>query len=48
MVLKRSESEYDVLGAEHAYTAISALGMAEARYQKKKKIELWLLSVMVP
>ena len=33
--LKRSESEYDVFGAGHASTAISAaLGVAEARYQK--------------
>ena len=37
MVLKRSESKYDVFGAGHASTAISAaLGVAEARYQKKK------------
>ena len=36
--LKRSESEYDVFGAGHASTAISAaLGMAEARYQKEEK-----------
>ena len=36
--LKRSESEYDVFGAGHASTAISAaLGVAEARYQKKEK-----------
>ena len=36
--LKRSESEYDVFGAGHASTAISAaLGMAEARYQKQEK-----------
>ena len=36
--LKRSESEYDVFGAGHASTAISAaLGIAEARYQKKDK-----------
>ena len=32
--LKRSESEYDVIGAGHASTSISAaLGIAEARYQ---------------
>ena len=36
--LKRSESKYDVFGAGHASTAISAaLGMAEARYQKEEK-----------
>ena len=35
--LKRSESDYDVFGAGHASTAISAaLGMAEARFQKKQ------------
>ena len=35
--LKRSESEFDVFGAGHASTAISAaLGMSEARYQNKK------------
>ena len=35
--LKRSESEFDVFGAGHASTAISAaLGMSEARYQKKE------------
>jgi len=33
--LKRSESEFDVFGAGHASTSISAaLGMAEARFQK--------------
>ncbi len=35
--LKRSESEYDVIGAGHASTSISAaLGIAEARRQKKE------------
>ena len=35
--LKRTESEYDVFGAGHASTSISAaLGVAEARYQKKQ------------
>ncbi len=35
--LKRSESEYDVIGAGHASTSISAaLGIAEARRQKGK------------
>ena len=35
--LKRSESDYDVFGAGHASTAISAaLGMSEARFQKKQ------------
>ena len=35
--LKRSESEYDVIGAGHASTSISAaLGIAEARQQKKE------------
>ena len=35
--LKRSESEYDVIGAEHASTSISAaLGIAEARQQLKE------------
>ena len=35
--LKRSESDYDVFGAGHASTAISAaLGMSEARYQNKQ------------
>ena len=35
--LKRSESEYDVIGAGHASTSISAaLGIAEARKQKKE------------
>ena len=34
--LKRSESDYDVFGAGHASTSISAaLGMSEARFQKK-------------
>ena len=34
--LKRSESEYDVFGAGHASTAISAaVGMSEARYHNK-------------
>ena len=34
--LKRSESEYDVFGAGHASTAISAaLGVSEARFQNK-------------
>ena len=42
--LKRSESEYDVIGAGHASTSISAaLGIAEARKQKKKTTELPLL-----
>ncbi|MBE77004.1 MAG: 1-deoxy-D-xylulose-5-phosphate synthase [Candidatus Marinimicrobia bacterium] len=36
--LKRSESDYDVFGAGHASTAISAaLGMSEARFQSKDK-----------
>ena len=35
--LKRSESEYDVIGAGHASTSISAaLGIAEARRQKRE------------
>jgi len=35
--LKRSESEYDVIGAGHASTSISAaLGIAEARKQKEE------------
>jgi len=35
--LKRSESEYDVIGAGHASTSISAaLGLAEARMQKNQ------------
>ena len=35
--LKRSESEYDTIGAGHASTSISAaLGLAEARRQKKQ------------
>ncbi|OUW79930.1 MAG: 1-deoxy-D-xylulose-5-phosphate synthase [bacterium TMED217] len=35
--LKRSESDYDVFGAGHASTAISAaLGMSEARFQKNE------------
>ena len=35
--LKRSESDYDVIGAGHASTSISAaLGIAEARRQKKE------------
>jgi 1-deoxy-D-xylulose-5-phosphate synthase len=35
--LKRSESEYDVIGAGHASTSISAaLGLAEARRQKNE------------
>ena len=35
--LKRSESEYDVIGAGHASTSISAaLGIAEARKQKRE------------
>ena len=35
--LKRSESEYDVIGAGHASTSISAaLGIAEARRQKNE------------
>ena len=34
--LKRSESDFDVIGAGHASTSISAaLGVAEARHQKK-------------
>ena len=39
--LKRSESDYDVFGAGHASTAISAaLGMSEARFQKKQKYKV--------
>ena len=39
--LKRSESEFDVFGAGHASTAISAaLGMSEARYQKKEDFKV--------
>ena len=39
--LKRSESEYDVIGAGHASTSISAaLGIAEARRQKKENFRV--------
>ena len=39
--LKRSESDYDVFGAGHASTAISAaVGMSEARYQNKKNYKV--------
>ena len=39
--LKRSESEYDVIGAGHASTSISAaLGLAEARKQKNKNFRV--------
>ena len=39
--LKRSESEYDEIGAGHASTSISAaLGIAEARRQRMKILEL--------
>ena len=39
--LKRSESDYDVFGAGHASTAISAaLGMSEARYQNKQNYKV--------
>ena len=39
--LKRSESEYDVIGAGHASTSISAaLGIAEARKQKNENFRV--------
>ena len=39
--LKRSESEYDVIGAGHASTSISAaLGIAEGRYQKNENFRV--------
>ena len=39
--LKRSESEYDVIGAGHASTSISAaLGIAEARRQQKENFRV--------
>ena len=39
--LKRSESEYDVIGAGHASTSISsALGIAEARFQTKQNFRV--------
>ena len=39
--LKRSESEYDVIGAGHASTSISAaLGIAEGRRQKNKNFKV--------
>ena len=39
--LKRSESEYDVIGAGHASTSISAaLGIAEGRHQKNENFKI--------